>query len=576
FSKLGLTHILAISGLHVAVFVAGCLFLLRVLGFTKEKALIITLAFVPIYTAIAGGSPSVVRAGLMAMIALYAARRGILKDGLHILSAVALMMLVWEPYYLFDVSFQLSFIVTVGLIVGVPRFSKLLPIRSPMLNSAIAVTTVAQMISFPISIYYFNSFSLLSWFANLLLVPFISFLTLPLGSVALMLSFVWLRAGDWVAWLADWCNRLTFWSVQEGAAYRAAQQIWPTPSLVWISLYFVLLYLMYRAFCFWKANGRLGRAVAASCAMLALLAYGYTPAVLGRSGEVSFLDVGQGDSILIRSPQGRIMLIDGGGTLSFRKPGEEWKERQNPYEVGEKLLVPLLKKRGIHRIDYLVISHQDADHIGGLQAVVEQIPVKAVLFNDSWKGNESSQKLFETALQHGAQLLGGGAGAKVTLDKFTKLTVIGPDPEDNNSLGIVDDQNGESLVMWMSMFDSQFLFTGDIGLKQEASLLQSLASKQSLWLESGNLATTARTLDVLKIAHHGSKSSTTAEWLQFWKPHQAVISVGASNSYGHPNPQVIERIQSIQADIHRTDRDGEVVYHVTRNGLKVQQKLFGL
>src|SRR5690606_20841181 len=107
-------------GLHVAIFVGGCMAILKLIGFTREKTLMISMALVPIYTAIAGGSPSVVRAGLMAIIALYAARRGILKDGLHLLSAVALLMLVWEPYYLLDVSFQLSFIVTAGLILGVP------------------------------------------------------------------------------------------------------------------------------------------------------------------------------------------------------------------------------------------------------------------------------------------------------------------------------------------------------------------------------------------------------------------------------------------------------------------------
>jgi competence protein ComEC len=564
FSKLGLTHILAISGLHVAVFVTGCMAILRLLGFTREKTQVLTMVIVPLYTAIAGGSPSVVRAGMMAMIALYAARRSVLKDGLHLLSAVALIMLIWEPYYLFDVSFQLSFIVTAGLIIGVPRFSQLLPVRSPILNSALSVTTVAQLISFPISIYYFNSFSLLSWMANFLLVPFISFLTLPLGSIALMLSFVWLQGGAWVAWLADVCNQITFWSVDYGAAINLTQQIWPTPAFLWIMAYFSLLAFMYIAWSYWKDSRRFGPVIAAACAMLILLTYAYTPFSMENSGEVSFIDVGQGDSILVRSPQGRVMLIDGGGTINFRKPGEEWKERRDPFEVGAKLLVPLLKKRGIHTIDYLVISHQDADHIGGLQAVLEQIPVKAVLFNDSWKGNAISQKLLETAIQHGAQLMGGSSGAKVKLDKYTEITVLGPVSESKQSLEIVDDQNGESLVLWMSMFSSQFLFTGDIGVSQERELIETF---------SGGSPADNRSIDVLKIAHHGSKSSTAAEWLEFWKPRRTIICVGATNSYGHPNPQVLERIESVEAEVYRTDRDGEVVFQVNKEGLQVSRKL---
>ncbi|MFK7695114.1 DNA internalization-related competence protein ComEC/Rec2 [Paenibacillus sp. HJGM_3] len=576
FSRLGLTHVLAISGLHVAVFVAGCMGLLRLLGLTREKMLVVTMALVPLYAALAGGSPSVVRAGLMAMIALYAARRGLLKDGLHLLSAVALLMLAWEPYYLFNVSFQLSFLVTAGLIVGVPRFSRLLPIRTPWLNSAISVTTVAQLISFPISIYYFNSLSLLSWLANMLLVPFISFVTLPLGSVALLVSLIWLPAGRGAAWLAEASNHVTFWLVDQGAAYRVTQTIWPTPPLLWIGAYFVALALIYKAF----ERAREGRGAwpltAVLCGTLALLAYAYEPAAFkpasSQPGSVSFLDVGQGDAILIRTPQGRTMLIDGGGTLSFRKPGEEWKERSDPYEVGAKLLVPLLKKRGIHELDYVVVSHQDADHIGGLLAVLEQMPVKRLLFNDTWKGNESSRQLFETALEHGVELLGAGAGDQLGLDGATGLTVLAPPDAGAAGLSLVQEQNGASLVLLMEMFDTRFLFTGDIGAEQEMELMVLRESNASAHAASAAPAVVPP-IDVLKIAHHGSKTSTSSDWLSYWRPIDAVISVGATNSYGHPNPQVLKRIQASGARLHRTDREGELVYRVSRRGVEFTSKL---
>ncbi|SEB40506.1 ComEC/Rec2 family competence protein [Paenibacillus sp. GP183] len=181
FSERGLTHILAISGLNVAVFLAVFIGIMRKLGLAKETYLLYAMLLLPFYILITGASPSIVRAGLMAMIALYAARRGLLKDAFHITALVAWLMLLWNPYYLLDVSFQLSFLVTLGLILGVTRVSNLLPVSSPVIRNALAITIVSQLISFPISIYYFNQFSLLSWAANTVLVPLISLVVFPMG-----------------------------------------------------------------------------------------------------------------------------------------------------------------------------------------------------------------------------------------------------------------------------------------------------------------------------------------------------------------------------------------------------------
>lgn len=149
FSQLGLTHILAISGMHVAVYVAVLLFILRHCRVTRETALTVTLLLVPVYVLLSGAGPSIVRAGLMGMIALLAARLGMLKDGLNILAAAALIMLVWNPYLLLSVSFQLSFLVTAGLMVYVPLANPLMRRLPSWLGSSISVTLIAQLVSFP-------------------------------------------------------------------------------------------------------------------------------------------------------------------------------------------------------------------------------------------------------------------------------------------------------------------------------------------------------------------------------------------------------------------------------------------
>lgn len=248
FSQLGLTHILAISGMHVAVYVGVLLFLFRRLRLTKETALTLTFILVPVYVLLSGAGPSIVRAGLMSMIALLAARVGMLKDGLNILAASALVMLIWNPYMLLSVSFQLSFLVTLGLMVYVPLMNPLLSALPRWLKGAVSVTLVAQLVSFPLTIYYFNQFSLLSFAANLVFVPFITFVVLPLGTLALLLGRLWEDAAGMLAHITELFNNATFYAVEWINGFAGGVLIWDSPSLLWIGVYYVLLYsLLYVA-----------------------------------------------------------------------------------------------------------------------------------------------------------------------------------------------------------------------------------------------------------------------------------------------------------------------------------------
>ncbi|MDF2720457.1 MAG: competence protein ComEC [Paenibacillus sp.] len=569
FSQLGLTHILAISGTHVVVFVAGCMWLLRLFRLTRERMLTVTMMLVPFYVAISGGSPSAVRAGLMAMAGLYLARRRMWNDALNVIGLAAVLMLLWDPYFLFNVSFQLSFLVTLGLIVGVPRFSELLPIRNEALKSLVSVTVVAQFISFPITVYYFNGVSLLSAFANLLLVPFISFIILPFGTIVLVAGLVSVKLGSWLAWLLAKLNAATFWFIDTAAVHDPFRLIWPKPTVAWVIMYYVLLGIVSIAITRWKIEGKPKLAYAAVSALILLLAYGYNPQLFDRNGYVSFLDVGQGDAALVRTPQGKFMLIDGGGTLSFLKPGEEWKERRDPYEVGKKLLVPLLKQRGVHRIDLLVASHQDVDHIGGLQAVMEQIPVRTLLMNGTWNEDKSSRKLFETAMRKGTHIVTADTaeeGSTIRLDPFTLLTVLNAKAA-AEPIQLAKEQNEQSIVLLMQMRETKMLFTGDMTMANETELLEVGAGDSA---QSPSVAAVAAPIDVMKVAHHGSKTSTSEAWLAYWKPKTAVISVGLTNSYGHPNPGVLERLTAAGSEVRRTDWDGEIRMIVTKRGVGIE------
>ena len=635
FSRLGLTHILAISGMHVAVIVGCLLFICSALRMTREASLTVVMCLLPAYVLLTGASPSIVRAGIMGMIGLYAARRGLLKDGLHILSAAALAMLLYNPYFLVDVSFQLSFIVTAGLMIFVPKVMPLLSFMPRWLAGTAGVTLVAQWVSFPLTIYYFNQFSLVSVAANLLLVPVISLIVLPLGMTSLLLSWVWMQGAGWIAGLAEWLNDMTFRVVgwMNGGALMT---IWPSPSLLWMIAYFALLYgllhiLSKRAEAMrrlrerpsddtipldgtgkeavardrldhvdavgifplldrlsgalrWRGFGRMsdyivrfgGRTAAAALAFaLCLLLFdGYRPPSLQGAGLVQFLDVGQGDSILVTTPEGKHILIDGGGTLNFQKPSDAWKERKSPYEVGEKVVVPLLKKRGVHRLEAVIMSHGDQDHIGGLQAVLREIPVDSIVFNGSLTDSAAFRQIMTTALQKNIPVYRAGADlTEWKLGKDTEIRFVSPiappSGASGNALPLVKEQNHASLVFVLHMNGCRVLFTGDTDEAAEQKILLHIEERT----DGGGLPLLNEPIDVMKVAHHGSKTSTSVRWMDAWQPRVAIISAGVNNRYGHPHPDVVARLEQYRSVIYQTNRHGEIQMIVKDGAIKVRSRL---
>ncbi|MEK4663222.1 ComEC/Rec2 family competence protein [Priestia sp. FSL H7-0729] len=668
FSQLGLTHILAISGTHVAVYVASLLLILSWLRLTRETALTIVLILVPAYVLLSGGSPSVIRAGIMSIIGLYMARRGLARDGLQMISTAALLMMWWDPYFLLSVSFQLSFLVTAGLMIYMPLINRLFSSWPKSLAATASVTVTAQLISFPVTILYFNQFSLLSFVANFLLVSLISAIVLPLGTVAMLLSFIWVPLAKPLAWIAIQLNQLTFVSVEWMNSLPGFVLIWATPSLLWIAAYYAVLYaslyLLHRG----KGEQRgttlleedtaplvrrqpgknrvdgketslttLGASIAwpeytsafttrgagyyaheqmskvqrwmrglLALSFVAGLWWAYqTPQPAG-TGIVQFLDIGQGDSTLITTPEGKHILVDGGGTVNFGNTEQSWKTRRDPYEVGAKVVVPLLKKRGIHQLDAVIVTHADQDHAGGLQAVLEQLPVKRFMFNGTTSGKDNFDKLLNTAMERKIPLYAIQQGMSYEADKETSLHFIAPDLAQmdvnaSGSLPVSEHQNHDSVVFLLDMAGTSMLFTGDMDAAAEQDLLYmiqdgSLAAqfeqkgadlgvtervvqrvlKYPLQDNSNNEPPASVSIDVLKVAHHGSKTSSTEAWLQYWNAKTAVISAGVNNTYGHPNPGVMERLEATGSEIYRTDQMGEVQMRVKDGKIDIRYKLVGV
>lgn len=599
FSRLGLTHVLAISGLHVGVVVFVLLRLAALCRLTRERSIDVAFAAMPFYMAVTGASPSASRACLMAMIALALARRNRLKDGLHLLAAAGMAMVVWDPRVVENVSFQLSFAVTAGLLLFTADAGRLLQgVRPKFVRDALAVGLTAQVVSFPLTIYYFHSIHLLSLPANLVIVPLVSFAVLPLGMASIALGAMWLPLGMMPAALASYANRATFSAVDWLNQAESLRMSWPQPPRAWVALAYVLI-----ALSAWLLRRRQARKseneadfldadrtapltqasvpfrpiMRAGAGMMALLLlwggwwlWGYRPAWLDRHAYVQFLDVGQGDSMLVRTGTGKHVLIDAGGTVRFRKPGDEWRERRDPYEVGRKLIVPLLRQRGVRGLDALVLTHLDADHIGGAEAVLRDVPVGAIVWNGTWKANALTERLFRAAEARGIPVYAARGGERWALDPSASLEVLYPLDGDATAEGAsspaplpeLDEQNELSVVLRVTLYGRTFLLTGDLEAPGERRIVAEQMSRS----EGAQLLLAPPAVDVMKAAHHGSKTSTSAEWLAWWHPADTVISVGRNNLYGHPHPSVVKRIAAEGSLLLRTDEDGEIQYRIAPNG----------
>lgn len=595
FARLGLTHILAISGLHVGVIVFIMLQLGAWARLTRERTIDMTIAMMPVYMLATGASPSAIRACLMAMLALWLARRHRLKDGLHLLAATAVVMLIWNPLLIEDVSFQLSFIVTAGLLLLVPIVSASLPLPWPWLRNSLAVAVTAQAVSLPITVYYFHAVQLLSLLANFVLVPFVSFMIMPLGMASVALGAMWEPLGKVPARLATIGNELTFKVVDLLATFVQLRTVWPQTSIIWVMVGFagmggIAALLHWRQARlqeneWWEMRFKVAKAQAeqqsatapladfqpiqrkpakavrlASLGLAALMViwavWGLRPSWTSHDIKVMFLDVGQGDSVLIRSGKGKHVMIDTGGTVSFNKKGNEWRVRRDPYEVGRKLLVPLLMQRGVRQLDALVLTHLDADHIGGAAAIIENIPVQAILFNGTLKDSPGAKSLFELAIRKKIPCFAVHATMSWAVDDTLMLEALYPMQEQPaaNHVPIVDDQNDGSIVLRATLYGRTFVLPGDLEAEGERSIL------------ANSPAPVKAAVDVLKAGHHGSKTSTTQPWLDRWHPTDTVISVGRNNLYGHPHPTVVARLEASGTNVFRTDQDGEVQYRIHPDG----------
>jgi competence protein ComEC len=531
YQKLGIIHLLAISGANVALYVSMIHYIGIRIGVTRERMMVVLILYLPIFVFMSGASPSVLRAALMMFLFLFFRLLTHSKvAGLDICSMVFMVYVFASPYLLFDVGFQLSFSVTFALLLSTKEILK--STQSPF-TLLLKASFVSQLSSLPIILYHFFEFSLLSMLANLIYIPVFSFIISPLF---IGLFFLFLLFGKPFLVILDFIQPLI--TVLNDITLRLASVPYQTVTIGRPSIWILLLLILSIVFFFYfleKEETLKGRLVA-SIPLLITLTLSFCLAHVSLSGQITFVDVGQGDSIVIQDGFVKeTYVIDTGGTVSFQE--EEWKKKKDPFEVGKDVLIPFLKGKGVHTIDKLILTHGDMDHIGGAKTILETIEVKELILPLVSDRSSLENELVALARERKTTVIFVKNGMSWK-GKGGIFNVINPITEQ-------EERNNNSVVVHVKIGGLFWLFAGDLEETGEQMLLQEYPELP---------------VDVLKVGHHGSKSSTTPQLLDAYHPKVAIISVGKTNRFGHPHQEVLDRLKERNIKVFRTDTDGAITY----------------
>jgi len=540
FNRTQTSHIIVISGFNIAI-VAGLLSYIgqRILG--RNRSLYFALGGIILYTLFVGADPPVVRAAIMGSLYIMALHLGRQAHALISLVVAAFLMTLLNPFTLWDVGFQLSFAATLGLILFVPSWQGWLVSRLDslswgvlssglkVLGESIIVTLAAQLWVLPIILHNFRQFSLVSLLSNALILPAQAGVMI-LGGVATILGLIALPLGQVVAWVAWLFLRWTTFIVQLTARWPWAAVDIGGFSLGLAALYYGVL------IAFWMVRGssfsgrRSERPLIKRLPIVAVLGVLTIAAILlwlalfilpdGRL-HISFLDVGQGDSILIESPSGHQILVDGGPSPVAVT-----------FALGKRL--PFWDRS----LDLVVLTHPQDDHLAGLIGVLERYQVGLLLDSGEECASEACQRLWELVEAKEIPCRKAEAGMQMGLGDGVRVEVFHPARELLRGTG--SDVNNNSVVLRVTMGRASLLLTGDIGEEGERALLASGKPLGSL---------------VLKAPHHGSATSLTPPFLREVSPQLVIIPVG-ENNFGHPSPETLAKLSGLAT--MRTDEEGTI------------------
>ena len=507
----GISHLLAISGMHISLLSTFIIFILNKF-LNKKLSLIITSLFLIFYMFLAGLTASVVRSsilfGLLALNKIFNLEIKTVK----VLFFTFIILLLFNPFYIYDIGFIYSFVISFFLIV----LSKKLNSKS-YLKNVFLISLISFFVSLPITLYNSYEINFFSIILNIFFVPLVSFIVFPLSLLTFfipILDNIFLIVTNVLEKLSYYSNNINYFKFIFGKV-----------SIIFIITYYLIL------ISFFKTNKKIFLII-----IFIILLIQYSLNIIVPRKYVISIDVGQGDSILVHT-NNKTVLIDTGGKVSFQQ--DEWKKK-NPSIIINKL-IPMFKSFGIKKIDYLILSHGDYDHMGEAINLVNNFKVEKVIFNCGSYNNlekELIKVLDKKKIKYYSCI------KELNIDK-NKLYFLQTKEYDN--------ENDNSNVIYTELNGYKFMFMGDASITTEKEIM-------SIY----NLPE----IDVLKVGHHGCRTSSSKEFINEIDPRYSIISVGKNNRYGHPNKEALNNLNN--SKIYRTDIDGSIMFEIKNNKLKIE------
>lgn len=533
FRMSNLSHMLAVSGAHVSYVMLGIGFIIANSKISKKVGKIITIVLLVFFLLITGQTPSVTRACIMSIYFIIAS---LCHKRVSVLSSISisfLTILLLNPYAIWDVGLQLSYGGTIGIIALYKIFCKQWEnekngkIKNKIVEM-LFLTLSANLILIPVIAYHYHTLSLTFPISNLLASPIMGILVIA-GFITIFFSFFCNPIANLLAYPLSILLQIFLQIANMTSKLPFSQINVAVPNILCILLYYLILclFLYYQKEKHKENKTRVEKKVLEQIqkitikkivvilvvAMILVFLYQNIP----KSCQFHFIDVGQGDSMLVTTPTGKTMLIDGGGQRDTKS-----------FDVGKNTLLPYLLKKRITKIDFVLISHFDSDHVNGLLTIMKEIKVKCVIIGKQFESCDNYEAFIKIVKDKKIKVHVVEAGQRIKIEKNLYFDILWPSSEEVISENSI---NNNSLVCKLSYQKFSILFTGDIEQIAEKAILEKY--KGTNVLQS----------TILKVAHHGSKSSSTEEFLKAIKPKIALIGVGKNNTFGHPNAGVLERIE---------------------------------
>ena len=499
FQSNGISHLLALSGMHINILLLIINMFLK--KFKENKRIIITSIILVIFLILTGLTASLQRATIFYILKNINNKFNLRYSNIKLLFIVAFIILFINPFLIYDLGFIYSFIVCFGIFY----YSDF--IKGNYVVKLFKLSLVTFLFSMPITIMVNYEVNLSSIFINMLFVPWISLIVYPLS----LLSFVIPILNPLFGFTINVTNNMNMLFSKISLIINI-----PKLSIILIILFYLVL---------------LVRKKKLYICLFLILIFGKVIVLFDKNYYVYFFDIGQGDASVLVSPhQKEVLMIDTGGKITYEK--EEWQKSNKTYNVSDGV-IKFLKSRGITKLDYLIITHGDQDHAGDALNIIKKLNVKKVVLNNG-STNSLEKKIISTSV-------------KITNNYNLKyFNVI------NLNNGFYDNENDASLVNYITFLKYKFLFMGDAPKNVEEKIIE----KYNLF-----------NIDVLKVGHHGSKTSSSKYFIDKIIPKYSVISVGRNNRYGHPHEEALSNL--INTKILRTDNDGTITFKINKNKVDI-------